>query len=92
MHPIKLKGLVVLYIFQRLIYIFKDDYTKFQDKRQFFQIPGVFQDQGQIQGLFQVWANPAKITHVSCVKIKHGEELLRKTQNNMSTCISVENR
>ena len=30
-HPINLKGLVVFYIFQRLIYIFKDYFTKFQD-------------------------------------------------------------
>ena len=30
-HPINLKGLVVFYIFQRLIHIFKDDCTKFQD-------------------------------------------------------------
>ena len=58
MHPINPKGLVVFYIFQGLIHIFKDDFTKFQDKRQFFSIPGVFQDQGQIQGLFQVCANP----------------------------------
>ena len=35
------------YIFQRLIHIFKDDFTKFQDKRHFFQIRGVFQDQGK---------------------------------------------
>ena len=36
--------------------------TKFQtmpgQKTLFFQIPGVFQDQGQIQGLFEVCANP----------------------------------
>ena len=31
-HPINLKGLVVFFfIFQRLIHIFKDDFTKFQD-------------------------------------------------------------
>ena len=62
MHPINLKGLVVFYIFQRLIHIFKDDFTKIQDnsrtKGTFFQIPGVFQDQDQFQGLFQVCANP----------------------------------
>ena len=57
-HPINLKGLFVLYIFQRLIHTFKDDLTEFKDKRHFFQIPEVFQDQGQIQGLFQVCANP----------------------------------
>ena len=31
MHPINLKGPVVFYIFQRLIHIFKDDFTKIQD-------------------------------------------------------------
>ena len=31
---------------------------QFQDKRYFSQIPGVIQDQDQIQGLFQVCANP----------------------------------
>ena len=40
------------YIFQRLIHIFKDDFTKFQynsrTKGTFFQIRGVFQDQGKI--------------------------------------------
>ena len=56
-HPINLKELVVFYIFQGLIHISKDNFTKFQDKRHFFPIPGVFQDQGQIQGLFQVCAN-----------------------------------
>ena len=30
-HPINLKALVAFYIFQRLIHIFKDDFTKFQD-------------------------------------------------------------
>ena len=34
--PMKLKGLVVLYIFQELIHIFKNDFTKFQDKRYIF--------------------------------------------------------
>ena len=48
------KGLVVFYIFQGLIHIFKDDFTKFQDIRHFFQFPGVFQDVGQIQELFHV--------------------------------------
>ena len=38
-HPINLKGQVVFYIFQRLIHIFKDDFTKFQDKRHFFPGP-----------------------------------------------------
>ena len=60
-HPINQKGLVVFYIFHRLIYIFKDDFTKSQynskTKGTFFQNPGVFQDQGQIQGLFQVCVN-----------------------------------
>ena len=42
-HPINPKGLVVFYIFQGLIHIFKDIFTKFQDKRHFFQIPGIFQ-------------------------------------------------
>ena len=32
-----MKGLVVFYIFQRLIHIFKDEFTKFQDKRHFFK-------------------------------------------------------
>ena len=47
-HPINLKGLVVFLYFQRLIHVFKDDFTKFQagQKALFFQIPGVFQDQG----------------------------------------------
>ena len=48
------------YIFQRLIHIFKDDFTKFQynsrTKGTFFQIRGVFQDQGKI---FQVCTNSA---------------------------------
>ena len=30
-HPINPKGLFVFYILQELIYIFKDDFTKFQD-------------------------------------------------------------
>ena len=34
--------------------------VQFQDKRYFFQIQGVFQDQDQIQGLFQVCANPGE--------------------------------
>ena len=38
-HPINLKGLVVFYIFQRLIHIFKDDFTKFQDN---FRTKGTF--------------------------------------------------
>ena len=57
-HTINPKGLVVFDIFQGLIHIFNNDFTIFQDKRHFFQFPGVFQDQGQIQGLFQVCANP----------------------------------
>ena len=57
MHPINPKDLV-FYIFQGLIHIFIDNFTKFQDKSHFSQISGVFQDQGQIQGLFQVCANP----------------------------------
>ena len=40
------------YIFQILIHIFKDDFTKFQynsrTKGTYFQIRGVFQDQGKI--------------------------------------------
>ena len=36
-HPINPKGLSVFY-FQGLIHIFKDNFTKFQDKRHFFQI------------------------------------------------------
>ena len=32
---------------------------QFQDKWHYFEIQGVFQDQGQIQGLLQVCANPA---------------------------------
>ena len=43
---------------------FKNDFTKFQDnsrkKGTFFQIPRFFQNQWQIQLLFQVCANPAK--------------------------------
>ena len=62
-HPINLKGLVVfLYFFQRLIHIFKDDFTKFQDnfrtKGTFCKFQEFFQDYGQIQGLFQVCASP----------------------------------
>ena len=61
MHPINPKELLVFYIFQGLIHIFKDNFTKqFQDKSP-FQIPGVFQDQGQIQGLFQACANPVLV-------------------------------
>ena len=56
-HPINPKGQVVFYIFQGLTHTFKDDFTKFQDhsrtKGSFFQIPGVFQDQGQIPGVFR---------------------------------------
>ena len=63
-HPVNSKGIVVFYIFQRLINIFKDDFTQLQDKSgtkdTFFQIPGVFQDRGQIQGLFQVCVNPVQ--------------------------------
>ena len=40
-HPINMEGLVVFYIFQRLIHIIKDDFTKFQDnsrtKSSFFE-------------------------------------------------------
>ena len=61
-YPINPIGLVVFYIFQELIHIFKDNFTKFKDnsstKGTFFQIPGVFSDQCQIQGLFQVCTNP----------------------------------
>ena len=59
-YPINPKGLVVFYIFQGLLNIFKDNFIKFQDKRHFFQIPGVFKDQGQIQGLFQVCVKPVQ--------------------------------
>ena len=48
----------ILY-FSRTNSYFQGRFYKFQEKRHFFQIPGVFQDQGQIQGLFQVCANPA---------------------------------
>ena len=58
----------IFYIFQRLIHIFKDDLTKFQDnfrtKGTFFQIPGVFQDQGQI---FPGLCEPCKsMSHIIC--------------------------
>ena len=35
-HPINLNELVVFYIFQWLTNIFKNDFTKFQDKKHFF--------------------------------------------------------
>ena len=57
-HAINPKGLVVFYIFQGQIHIFKEYFTKVQDnsrtKGPFLQIPGVFQDQGQIQ-LCEPW-------------------------------------
>ena len=63
-HPINLKGLVLFYIFQRLIHIFDDDFTKFQDRRHFFQIPGVFQDHGQF---FPGLCEPYKsMSHIIC--------------------------
>ena len=67
-HPINLKGLVVFYIFQRLIHIFKDEFTKFQDssrtKGTFFQIPGDFQDQGQF---YPGLCEPCKsMSHIIC--------------------------
>ena len=61
-HPINLKGLVVFYIFQRLIHIFKDDFTQFQDNS---RTKGTFfQDQGQI---FPGLCEPCKsISHIIC--------------------------
>ena len=35
--------------------------VQFQDQGHFFRIPGVFQDQRQIQGLSQVRVNPAPL-------------------------------
>ena len=35
-----------------------------------FQIPGVFQDQGQIQGSFQVCANPGRLISTFDVNIQ----------------------
>ena len=68
-----------IYNFQRLIHISKDDFTKFQDnsrtKGTFFQIPGVFQDQGQF---FQVCANPVRaclILYAIIVDICCGHEM-----------------
>ena len=52
-HPINPKGLVVFYIFQGLIHIFKDNFTKFQDNRHFPQIPGVFQDKVKFKDFFK---------------------------------------
>ena len=47
-------------LFSRTISHFQRQFYKipgqFQDKWHYFEIPGVFQDQGQIQGLFQVCA------------------------------------
>ena len=56
------------YIFQRLIDIFKDDFTKFQynsrTKGTFFQIRGVFQDQGKIfPGLCELCKS---MSHIIC--------------------------
>ena len=49
-------------LFSRTISHFQGQFYKipgqFHDKWHNFEIPGVFQDQGQIQGLFQVCANP----------------------------------
>ena len=58
-HPINPKRLVVFYIFQRLIHIFMDDFTKFQDnsrtKGAFFK----FQEFSRTKvKFFQVCANP----------------------------------
>ena len=53
-------------LFSRTISHFQGQFYKipgqFQDKWHYFEIPGVFQDQDQIQGLFQVCANPAVLT------------------------------
>ena len=61
-HPINLKGLVVSYIFRRLIHIFKDDFTKFHEnsrpKDTFFKFKEFFRTKVKIQVLFQVCANP----------------------------------
>ena len=49
-------------LFSRTISHFQGQFYKipgqFQDKWHYFEIPGIFQDQDQIQGLFQVCANP----------------------------------
>ena len=51
-------------LFSRTISHFQGQFYKipgqFKDKWHYFEIPGVFQDQGQIQGLFQVCANPER--------------------------------
>ena len=57
-NPKEWKRIGVFYYFQGQFHIFKGNFTIFQDKWHYFEIPGVFQDQGQIQGLFQVCANP----------------------------------
>ena len=61
-HPINLKGIVGFYIFQRLIHIFKDNLTKFQDNP---RTKGTFfQDQGQI---FSGLCEPCKsMSHIIC--------------------------
>ena len=43
-HPINLKGQVVFYILQRLIHIFKDDFTKFQDNSRTKGTSFIFQE------------------------------------------------
>ena len=67
-HPINLKGLVVFLYFSKTNSCFQGCFYKilgqFQDKRHFFQIPGVFQDQGQI---FPGLCKPCKnMSHIIC--------------------------
>ena len=64
-NPIEWKRISVFYYFQGQFHIFKGNLTKFQDKWHYFEIPGVVQDQGQIQGLFQVCANTVMCTHIA---------------------------
>ena len=46
-------------LFSRTISHFQGQFYKIPGQKwHYFEIPGVFQDQGQIQGLFQVCANP----------------------------------
>ena len=63
-YPVNPKGLV-FYIFQGLIHIFKDDFTKFQDKMHFFGIPGVFQEKKSKSRTFPgIYANPGQVLMV----------------------------
>ena len=61
-NPKEWKRIGVFYYFQGQFHIFQGNITKYQDNSRtngtILKIPGVFQNQGQIQGLFQVCADP----------------------------------